>query len=192
LKRTKAVAAGVKIVGMKLTVLCLFLILPVYLFGQSKDFANSRYAERGNLISITNLTGLSECTPASVMGKVGKVKVEGSTAITSISNAKSKKRDESEKSKDSADLKQNLKVEESTADNSTSSGKSKKEEKKKKKIKKSADSDPKVNVPLDRVKAPDRTAMFKQLVRKSVTVTVSGYRCNPNDPITAFSIDRIY
>jgi hypothetical protein len=135
---------------MKLTVLCFFFISPVVLFGQMKDMAIGRYAERGNLVSISNLTELSECTPASVMGKVGKVRIEESAANTSISAVKSKTKDKSEHS------------------------------------------DEKVNVPLDRVKPADRTAMFKQLVRKSVIVTVSGYRCNPDDAIIAFSIDRVY
>jgi hypothetical protein len=189
LKRTEAIAADVKIKGMKLLVLCLLLMLPVVLFAQSKDAANGRYAERGNLISITNLTGLSECTPASVMGKVGKVKVEDTAARALISIAKTKNKAESDKSKESAGLKQNLKVDDSASDPSANAANS---EKKAKKKKHSEDSDQKVSVPLDRVKPADRTAMFKQLVRKSVTVTVSGYRCSPDDPITAFSIDRVY
>ncbi len=177
---------------MKLTVLCFFLLLPPLLFGQSKDVANTRYAERGNLISITNLTDLSECTPASVMGKVGKVKVEESTANTSISTAKSKKKENLNGTEASAKSQQEMKVEESVASASTSAAKSKKKGKKSDKKKRSDDSDQKVNVPLDRVKPGDRNAMFKQLVRKSVVVTVSGYRCSPDDPITAFSIDRVY
>ena len=126
---------------MKLIVLLIFLGSAMATHSQTKDTAVGRYAENGNLISISNLTGLSECTPASVMGKIGKVKVEESLGHASI---------------------------------------------------KSDESDVDVGVPLDRLKPEDRSAIFKQLVRKKAKVRIAGYRCKPEEPITAFSIDRIY
>ena len=119
----------------------MFLFLCAHAYSQTKDAAVGRYAENGSLISISSLTGLSECTPASVMGKVGKVKVEETVGRTSVSS-------------DEAEVK--------------------------------------IEVPLDRLKPDDRSAIFKQLVRKKAKVRISGYRCAPEEPITAFSIDRIY
>ena len=99
------------------------------------------YSERGHLISISNLTGLSDCAPASTSGKVRKVKIEGSQARVTVKNGET----------------------EETFD-----------------------------VPLERLKPEDRTSIFKHLTRKLVKLRVAGYRCNPEDPITAFSIDRIF
>ena len=126
---------------MKFSALLILLFVCSSTFSQSKDSAVSRYAENGSLVSISSLTGLSECAPASVMGKIGKVKVEETMGRASVS---------------------------------------------------SDETDIAVSVPLDRVKPEDRSAIFKQLVRKKAKVRISGYRCKPEEPITAFSIDRIY
>ena len=68
----------------------LFLVMfSLTAFGQKKDTAVGTYAENGKLISITNLTGLSDCSPVSVSGKVGKVKTAGGVAHVSIKYAKS-------------------------------------------------------------------------------------------------------
>ena len=117
------------------------LALSASVLSQTKDTAVARYAENGNLISISNLTGLSECTPANVIGKLGKVKVEDTAGRTSI---------------------------------------------------RTDDSDVEISVPLDKLKAEDKSVIFKQLLRKKAKVRVAGYRCTPDEPITAFSIDRIY
>ena len=127
--------------GMKQLVFFIFLFFSASAFSQTKETAVGRYAENGNLISISNLTGLSDCTPASVMGKIGTVKVDETVGHANI------KADESEVG---------------------------------------------VAVPLDRLKSEDRSAIFKQLVRKKAKVRIAGYRCKPEEPITAFSIDRIY
>ena len=57
---------------------------------------------------------------------------------------------------------------------------------------KADETDVEVAVPLDRLKPEDRSVIFKQLVRKKSKVRIAGYRCNEGEPITAFSIDRIY
>lgn len=121
--------------------LFIFLMFCSAALSQTKESAVGRYAENGSLVSITSLTGLSECTPASVMGKIGKVKVDENAGHSSVN---------------------------------------------------SDDADVSFAVPLDRLKPEDRSAIFKQLVRKKAKVRVSGYRCKPDEPITAFSIDRIY
>lgn len=58
-------------------------------FGQKKETAVGTYAENGKLISITNLNGLSDCSPVSVSGKVGKVKAETTVARVTIKSGKS-------------------------------------------------------------------------------------------------------
>ena len=121
--------------------LVIFLVLSFSALSQTKEIAVGRYAENGSLVSISNLTGLSECTPASVMGKIGKVKVEETVGHASV---------------------------------------------------KTEETDVEVNVPLERLKPEDRSAIFKQLVRKKAKIRIAGYRCKPEEPITAFSIDRIY
>jgi hypothetical protein len=59
---------------MRFLAFSLLFVFSLTAFGQKKDTAVGTYAENGKLISITNLTGLSDCSPASVSGKVGKVK----------------------------------------------------------------------------------------------------------------------
>jgi len=49
-----------------------------------------------------------------------------------------------------------------------------------------------LEVPLTRLKADDRTAILKDLLRKKVELRVAGYACSADGPISAFSIDRIY
>lgn len=117
------------------------IVLPICTFCQTKVNAVGRYSERGDLISIYNLTGLSDCTAANIEGKVGKVKTEGDLARAAVMDGKSKTM---------------------------------------------------VSVPLDRLKPDDRTSIFKDLVRKKLKIRVGGYRCSEDDPITAFSIDRLY
>lgn len=67
----------------------LFVLLSLTAYGQKKDTAVGTYAENGKLISITNLTGLSDCGPVSVSGKVGKVKTDGGVARVSVKSDKS-------------------------------------------------------------------------------------------------------
>ena len=64
---------------MRVLALFVFLVSPIIVSSQEKETAVGTYSERGDLISVTNLTGLSDCSPASVAGKVQKVKV-GETA----------------------------------------------------------------------------------------------------------------
>lgn len=49
-------------------------------FGQTPDLAVGTYAESGRLISLTNLSGLSDCESSNVLGKVSKVKARGNMA----------------------------------------------------------------------------------------------------------------
>ena len=49
-------------------------------FGQTPELASGTYAASGRLISVTNLSGLSDCDSANVLGKVSKVKVRGNMA----------------------------------------------------------------------------------------------------------------
>jgi hypothetical protein len=69
---------------MKFLALFVFLVFPIFVSGQDKETAVGTYSERGNLISVTNLTGLSDCSPASVSGKVDKVKVGDSAGRAMI------------------------------------------------------------------------------------------------------------
>ena len=126
---------------MKTLVLLILLILVSSAHSQIKETAVGRYADNGSLVSISSLTPLSDCAPASVMGKIGKVKVDETFGHASVN-----------------------------ADETNVA----------------------ISIPLDRLKPEDRSAIFKQLVRKKAKVRVSGYRCQADDPITAFSIDRIY
>ncbi|MGD9564413.1 MAG: hypothetical protein AB7F88_19410 [Pyrinomonadaceae bacterium] len=50
----------------------------------------------------------------------------------------------------------------------------------------------KVIVPLDRVVDADRRAVFRHLITKNNVIRVSGYACNPDEPFSAFSVDRVY
>jgi hypothetical protein len=52
-------------------------LLAVSAFGQTPDLATGTYAESGRLISLTNLSGLSDCESANVVGKISKVKLRG-------------------------------------------------------------------------------------------------------------------
>ncbi len=54
-----------------------FVLLAVSAFGQTSELATGTYAESGRLISLTNLSGLSDCESANVIGKITKVKVRG-------------------------------------------------------------------------------------------------------------------
>lgn len=49
-----------------------------------------------------------------------------------------------------------------------------------------------VLVPLDRVAESDRKPILRHLITKNNTLRASGYACGPDDPISAFSIDRVY
>ena len=50
----------------------------------------------------------------------------------------------------------------------------------------------KVVIPLDRVADTDRRAVFRHLITKNNTIRASGYACNPDEPFSAFSVDRVY
>jgi hypothetical protein len=126
---------------MRTLVSITLIAFPISIFCQIKENAVGRYSERGDLISISNLTGLSDCTAANIEVKVGKVKKEGDLARAAVMDGKSKTM---------------------------------------------------VSVPLDRLKPDDRVSIFNDLVRKKLKVRIGGYRCSDDDPITAFSIDRLY
>ena len=49
-----------------------------------------------------------------------------------------------------------------------------------------------VEVRLNGIAAADRTAMFKDMIRKSFRLRVAGYLCGASDTISAFSLDLIY
>ena len=117
------------------------MFLTVSTFGQKSELAVGTYAANGVLISLTNLSGLSDCESRNVQGILKKVKIR----------------------KDLAYLR--LKVDKE-----------------------------KVNVefPLEKLSPADRSIVFYQMVRTGLIVRIGGYACTPKDPITAFSIDRIY
>jgi hypothetical protein len=50
----------------------------------------------------------------------------------------------------------------------------------------------KVFVPLDRVADADKRSVFRHLITKKNMIRVSGYACNPDEPFSAFSVDRVY
>ncbi len=66
----------------------LALILSLSAFGQKADVAIGTYAENGKLISVTNLSALSDCTARSAEGKVSSVRVEGDRARVRLRNKK--------------------------------------------------------------------------------------------------------
>jgi len=74
---------------MRYLAFLLLVLFSVTAYGQKKDTAVGTYAENGKLISITNLTGLSDCSAVSVSGKVGKVKTDGGLARVNIKSGKS-------------------------------------------------------------------------------------------------------
>lgn len=49
-----------------------------------------------------------------------------------------------------------------------------------------------VEIPLARLSADDRKAIFRHFLSKKVKLRVAGYACTPDAAITAFSVDRIY
>jgi len=65
---------------MKKFLSLIFVLLTASAFGQTSDFAAGTYAENGKLISLTNITGLSDCPIKNVAGKVKKIKVRGNLA----------------------------------------------------------------------------------------------------------------
>jgi hypothetical protein len=75
---------------MRTLVSIALIVIPSCIFCQTKEVAVGRYSERGDLISISNLTGLSDCTAANIEGKVGKVKKEGDVARAAVMDGKSK------------------------------------------------------------------------------------------------------
>lgn len=62
----------------------IFALLTASAFGQTTDFAAGTYASTGRLISLTNLSSLSDCDSNNVIGKVTKVKVRGNMAYFRI------------------------------------------------------------------------------------------------------------
>ena len=70
---------------MKKLLPLLLLVFSVSVFAQkSPDPAIGSYAENGRLISLTNLTGLSDCPAMSVTGKVTKLKVRKGVATIRV------------------------------------------------------------------------------------------------------------
>lgn len=56
----------------------LFLVfLTISIFGQTTDLATATYASNGKLLSLTNLSSLSDCESMNVTGPVKKIKVKG-------------------------------------------------------------------------------------------------------------------
>ena len=66
-------------------------LLAAAAFGQTPDLASGTYASTGRLISLTNLSGLSDCESANVIGKVSKVKVRGNMAYFRVGAKDEKK-----------------------------------------------------------------------------------------------------
>lgn len=62
---------------MKKILPLILALLTVSAFTQTPDLAAGTYAESGRLISLTNLSGLSECSSANIIGKISKVKLRG-------------------------------------------------------------------------------------------------------------------
>lgn len=50
----------------------------------------------------------------------------------------------------------------------------------------------KVLIPLERVAETDRRAVFRHLITKNNVIRAAGYSCNPDEPFSAFSVDRVY
>lgn len=66
-------------------------ILAAAAFGQTPEKAAGTYASTGRLISLTNLSVLSDCEGSNVMGKVSKVKVHGNMAYFRVGAKDEKK-----------------------------------------------------------------------------------------------------
>jgi hypothetical protein len=60
---------------MKKLLPLIIVIFAFSTFGQTPDLATGTYAESGRLISLTNLSGLSDCESSNVVGKISKVKL---------------------------------------------------------------------------------------------------------------------
>ena len=52
--------------------------------------------------------------------------------------------------------------------------------------------DTEVDIPLGRVAADDRKAIFRNFLSKKAKLRIAGYACTPEATITAFSVDRVY
>ena len=52
----------------------MLILLAVSAFSQTPNLASAIYAENGELIGVTNLSGLEDCSTANLLGKVKNIK----------------------------------------------------------------------------------------------------------------------
>src|SRR5580765_8496154 len=65
---------------MKILLPFILILSAIAAFGQSSEAASATRASNGQVISLTNILGLSDCPTRSLVGKVNGVKVDGSVA----------------------------------------------------------------------------------------------------------------
>ena len=69
----------------------LLLLFSISIIGQTSEYATSAYARNGVLISLTNLSPLTECAVQSSAGKIRAVKVDGDTAVLEVGRKRAAK-----------------------------------------------------------------------------------------------------
>ena len=73
---------------MKLLICLILLVFTVSAHGQKADLAIPTYTKNDKLIRLTNLSGLSDCSTRTIMGKVTGVDVNGEIAQVSLREKK--------------------------------------------------------------------------------------------------------
>lgn len=73
---------------MKILLPLIVMICVFSAFGQSSEVASTTRASNGQIISLTNILGLSDCPTRSFVGKVKGVKVDGGVARVGLSSKK--------------------------------------------------------------------------------------------------------
>lgn len=126
---------------MKKWLLIALILSATSVYGQTPQLATANYAENGELIGITNLSGLEDCTAANFKGKVKEIKIDEPLSRFEI------------------------------------------------RIKRESY---KVQINLDMLSSRNRTAVFRDLIKKGRILRVSGYRCGTDKFIRAISIERSY
>lgn len=66
----------------------LLILLSFSAFGQTSQPATPTYAENGQLIGLTNLSGLEECSSANLLGKLKEIKTEEPFAVFELKSKK--------------------------------------------------------------------------------------------------------
>jgi hypothetical protein len=79
-----------KIGPMKILLLPALITLSLTVLGQKTELARGTYAENGKLISVTNLSALSDCAVQNGEGRVKSIKVEGSRAFVRLEDKEKK------------------------------------------------------------------------------------------------------